>query len=268
MYIEAVTTCVDYSDFLAETLPHNKAVVDRMWVVTAPEDLATQRICAHYDVDVILTDAFEARWGEMHKAKGINVGLDHLLQSDWVLHVDADIVLPPRAKSLMQHADLDKSMLYGVHRRCIYGYDEWCEFRSMPEVQHESYHQIDSKYPRGPAFTSWSKGGYLPVGFFQLWHPTTSGISTYPDEHGAVDRTDVQFGEQWPRAKRALLPEFEVHHLESEKAPQGINWMGRETKPFGPESDEELRRRRHPHHRQHRHRHHHHHHPYSGSNGA
>lgn len=269
MYIETVTVCDGYHDFLAETLPLNKGIVDRMVIVTSPEDLKTQRICEHYDVDVILTDVLESRWGEMHKAKGINVGLDHLLKSDWVLHLDADIVLPPRAKSLMQHADLDKTGLYGVDRRCIYGYEEWSEYKAMPEIQQESYHFVDStRYPRAPRFTSWSKDGYLPVGYFQLWHPTTSGVSDYPADHEAVDRTDVMFGRQWPRNKRHLLPEFEVHHIESEHAVQGINWMGRESKPFGPEPTEEFRRRRHKPPRHHHHHRHHRHRPYWGGNGA
>jgi hypothetical protein len=44
----------------------------------------------------------------------------------------------------------------------------------------------------------------------------------------------VQFSLQWDRAKRALVPELVVLHLESEDAAVGANWCGRVTKPFGP----------------------------------
>jgi hypothetical protein len=53
--------------------------------------------------------------------------------------------------------------------------------------------------------------------------------------HSDAARTDVQFGLQWDRERRALVPELVVLHLESEDAGVGANWSGRTTRPFGPE---------------------------------
>ena len=102
MNLEAVTICVDYSDFLAESLPINRRNFDQYVVVTAPEDLETQRVAEFWDCDIVLTDVIRSRWGEFHKARGINAGLEHLKLNGWVLHVDADIVLPPRTRTLLR----------------------------------------------------------------------------------------------------------------------------------------------------------------------
>jgi len=48
MRIEAVVVCVNYSDFLAATLPKNIELVDRLVVVSHYEDRATHRLCDKY----------------------------------------------------------------------------------------------------------------------------------------------------------------------------------------------------------------------------
>ena len=65
--IEGVITCVNYADFLTVTLPTNRYQFDRVVVVTAPEDVATQRVCEFNHVQCVLTDAFNSRWGEFCK---------------------------------------------------------------------------------------------------------------------------------------------------------------------------------------------------------
>lgn len=260
--IEAVTTCVNYADFLAATLPTNRYAFDRMVVVTAPEDTATQRVCEYNNVQVVLTDSFNNRWGEFCKGCGINDGLEELSLNDWVIHLDADIALPPLTKQLIETADLDKTMLYGADRHLL-SETAWNQHQAMPRLQQEDnvYVHVD-QYPLGTRIATSDYGGYLPIGFFQLWNPKTSGITDYPENHTSAGRADMVFASQWARAKRALLPELVVYHLESEPgAMQGINWAGRRTKPFGaavtdpipashvlPEHRKPHRRRRHHHH--------------------
>jgi hypothetical protein len=271
--IEAVCTCVNYGDFLAATLPTNRYQFDRMVVVTAPEDTATQRVCEFNNVQVVLTDSFNTRWGEFCKGCGINDGLEELGLGDWVVHLDADIVLPPLTKQLIEQANLDKSMIYGADRHIL---DEpaWQRHQAMPRLQQEDnvYVHVD-QYPLGTRIATSQYGGYLPIGFFQLWNAGASGVKRYPDQHTDAGRTDMLFAAQWPRAKRALLPELVVYHLESEPgAMQGANWAGRKTKPFGaavtdlvPASNVNvLPEHRKPHHRK-RHHHHHHYHAPEGS---
>jgi len=77
--------------------------------------------------------------------------------------------------------------------------------------------------------------GYEPIGFFQMWNPPASGVYTYPEQHGAADRTDVLHAKKFARGKRQLLPELIAIHLDSEDLDlqqMGKNWNGRKTLPF------------------------------------
>ena len=238
----------------------NKRLFNRMVVVSPPEDLKTQRVCEYHHVRCLLTDSLETRWGDFCKGCGINDGLDELSLSDWVLQLDADIVLPPLAREMLEKADLDPTMIYGCDRHMVPNYDAWREHVTLPSLQQEDdvYVHTDA-FPLGTRISTSDHGGYIPIGYFQLWNPNGSGVNTYPAQHTDAGRTDMQFACLWPRRKRALLPEIIVQHLQSEHLPQGANWGGRTSAPFGGPAPiapaNQLPRHKKPH----RHRHHHHH---------
>jgi hypothetical protein len=75
-------------------------------------------------------------------------------------------------------------------------------------------------------------GGYVPIGFFQMWNPRVSGIDRYPDEHTNAGRGDTVFAQKWPRSRRGFLPEIVGYHLESTDAANAANWNGRTTAAF------------------------------------
>lgn len=262
MRLECVTTCVNYADFLACTLPLNRQAFDHLVVVTSPEDEETQRLCEFHYVECVVTDAFGSD-GCFRKGAAINAGLERLALDGWVAHVDADIALPPQTRPMLDSIDLDPAMLYGCDRLNVLGYEEWRKYLRKPRLVHEAdvYVHLDA-FPVGTRFV-WPEGhGYVPIGFFQLWHPGVSGVRSYPTEHTNAGRSDMFFAGQWPRHRRGMLPELVALHLESEQREQGANWDGRVTQPFearGPIAA--LRRSWGP-----RwpwgHRHHHHHHHY------
>ena len=79
-------------------------------------------------------------------------------------------------------------------------------------------------------------GGYVPIGYFQMWN-RESNITRYPtNQDGGAEHTDLLHGLQWPRPDRILIPEIIAVHLESQPASMGANWKGRTTRTFGPES--------------------------------
>lgn len=229
--IECVVTCVNYGDFLAQSLPHNRVQFDRLVVVTSPEDKHTQAVCDFNHVECIPTDAFRSHWDEFHKGAGINVGLAALSKRGWLVQMDADIVLPqPGLRFAVERGDFDKSGIYGVDRATVGSWDEWQSFLQQPIAQKQGQAFV---HPR--AFELGCRlciPDWVPIGYFQMWN-VASGVLSYPEGHSDATHEDALFALQWPRAKRHLIPEFYAYHLESERGPMGANWKGRTTKFFG-----------------------------------
>ena len=102
MRVDCVTVCVNFADILAHSLPVNKSLFDRMIVVTDKNDTATRRLCEHHYVECVVTDDFYMGDQAFNKGRGINRGLEALRPPDWVLHIDADIVLPARTRRMLE----------------------------------------------------------------------------------------------------------------------------------------------------------------------
>jgi hypothetical protein len=232
--IEAVVCCVDYSDFLAWTLPASRTQFDRLVIVTAPHDTATQNLCERYDVECVVTDTFYAGGDAFAKGRGINAGLDHLTRRGWVVHMDADIYLPPKTGAILRRLPLDPTKLYGADRLMCASAAEFAAYLDAPPpIQADWVFVHATAFPMGVRLAQYLEpgGGYVPIGYFQLWNPNGSGVHRYPEKHGTAARTDFQMGTAWPRERRELLPEIIVIHLESAPG-MALNWEGRKTPPF------------------------------------
>lgn len=238
MKLEAVTICINYSDFLAHTLPHNKNHFDKMVIVTDTKDHATKKICDYYNVMCVQTDVFYENGSKINKGKGINEGLKHLDGDGWVVHMDADIYLPPMTRSILEKIDLDKETIYGIDRMMCPTYKKWIDFIDNPSPMHEGWIYVHTTaFPLGVRIAEYKNKGWEPIGFFQLWNPKGSGVYEYPKEHGSVDRSDVLFAKKFPRNRRQLIPEILSIHIDSEEmVSMGKNWNGRQTAKFNLES--------------------------------
>lgn len=231
--LEAVTVCVNYSDFLAVTLPHNKGLFDRFVVVTDTQDLDTKRVCDENGVKCIQTDVFYEDGNPLNKAKGINKGLEWLDTDAWILHFDADCLLPPLTRAVLSRLPLDPKGIYGIDRLMCKSYHEFEKYTNNPTHIHQDYCYINlTAFPLGRRLGEYYNTGYTPIGFWQMWNPKKSHVYEYPTEHGCVDRSDVLFAKKFCRYHRHLIPELACIHLESEDAPQGTNWKGRKSKKF------------------------------------
>jgi hypothetical protein len=243
MLLKAVIISVKYGDILAHTLPHTRHQVDELIVVTTPDDKHTRRLCEQYNVRRLETNVFYQNDLRFNKGAAINEGLRAMNVQwagtrEWFIHMDADILPPPRMKEILRNLrhELDKEGIYGADRLMCQSYEDFTRYMADPEIHVES-----NMWNRGGAFPLnvrvcpvYQGGGYVPIGFFQLWNPHGSNVRKYP-EGGAAHKTDYSFGVQFARRHRHLLPELFMLHLEPD-FPQrmGMNWGGRQTRTFGP----------------------------------
>jgi hypothetical protein len=250
--VEAVVVSVGYSDFLGETLRENLVHLDNVVVVTSPDDGDTQKVCRQHSVHCVQsedylingsTDIQPRKSGTtFNKGRLIRRGFDQIGGRDWVLHLDADIVLPRHFRRLLDLAHLDPRVIYGADRQDLTGWDAWRKLKSggpWTNHAHENGHWFHPHLSMSSRWVS-SIHGFAPIGYFQLFHGSAliqNGyhVRNYPVHHGDAARSDVQFALQWDRQFRQLIPEVIVLHLSSEPAPMGANWNGRTTKRFGPD---------------------------------
>jgi hypothetical protein len=235
MRIEAVTICVDYHDYLQETLPFTLPHVDDLVVVTTPEDGRTQGVCQKFGVRCVKTRSFY-QWGEtFNKARGINYGLMNLRRDDWVLHIDSDVVLPARTRHFLNSSMLEPTKLYGMDRFDVRGRAAWDKYKASRYLQYEDSCRVTppNEFQMGSRLLHGAYGNWVPIGFFQLWNPKASNIATYPDTaDGSAEHTDVLHSLQWDREDRVLLPELIALHLTTDGETYGNNWKGRKAAAF------------------------------------
>ena len=113
MKIEAVIVCVGYGDFLAATLPENLQLLDDLVVVTSPDDEETRAVCRKHSVHHVLSEDHR-RDGPFNKARMIQRGFDQIGAQDWILHLDADIVLPRKFRNISTGHTSTNEMIYGA----------------------------------------------------------------------------------------------------------------------------------------------------------
>ncbi len=241
-YIETVTVCVGYADFLSESARENRSLFDRWIIVTRSSDEETREVARKYSLECILCDEGEKE-GEFNKGWLIERGLQHTSSVGTRIHLDGDIILPKAFRHLLNAAHLREDTIYGWDRVMVKSWEEWQKLKKSGWLDncHDYHNRL--RFPEGiHVGTRWvdKDMGWCPIGHGQLWHSSNDqwrGIRSrrYPARHNDACRSDVQQALLFDREKRALIPEIIAVHLESEPAKLGANWKGRKTKRFGPE---------------------------------
>ena len=235
MKVSVVSVCVNYADFLKISLPINKQIFSQMIIVTDSRDLKTQEVCKKEGVTCIVTDVFYEK-GKFNKYAGINEGLKYV-KHDWILFLDADIVLDPLTKRTLSELTLNRYNIYGIDRVNCTGIEAW-EKRKKLVIDNwlltsgdmDMGARICQYYGQqgdGGKFAGWK-----PLGFFQLIHKSTLE-NGYPQSCTGADHCDIVMANRYHRNNRVLIPEILGIHLESVGSKWGDNWQGRTSVHFG-----------------------------------
>jgi hypothetical protein len=238
MKLQAVTVSVNYADFLEVVIPENKSLFDKWVIVTDTKDTATKELCDQHGLICVQTDSFYDNGAIFNKWAGLNEGLNLIDEDAWVAILDGDIVLHNQTKYVLKKLNLDPTFIYGIDRLDCVGFERWDKYKESSSVLRENWLLHSAGLPISARLVHLYGGkedkgkfiGYRPLGYFQLTH--RSSFDKYPQNSISADHCDLMFAGEYPREKRALIPELFCVHLISDEARKGQNWKGRKTKPF------------------------------------
>lgn len=228
--LEAVTACVGFDDLLDVTLGLNHPHLDTMIVVTSHEDRRTQQVAEKHGAICVQTDLFQKNGRHFNKGAALNAGMARWQYHGWRLHIDSDIVLPDNFRRLIfNHTYLEDDCIYGADRVDVIGLKELRAIRAQgPQHTGSAFVAPGGTRPLSPRYVDPLRG-YVPIGFFQLWH--ASAQKPYPWSLGSAAHDDVMFAEQWAACHRRHLPTVICYHLCAQEPVLGENWDGIRKQP-------------------------------------
>lgn len=231
--LEAVTTCVGFDDMLDVTLALNHPHLDSMIVVTSHDDTRTQLCARKHGATCVQTDLFRKNGRNFNKGAAINVGFDRFQWHGWRSCLDADIILPDNFRRLLfNHTSLDRACIYGADRVDVIGKGTLnqlvASMRAEPQAAWSCLLKTGHTSPPGARYVDPLRG-YVPIGYFQLWH--ASNQWPYPYSLGTAAHDDVMFAAEWPETQRRVLPTAFVYHLCGQEPTISENWDGVRRQP-------------------------------------
>lgn len=198
--MNAITTCVDYHDYLELTLPWNAAHFETVLVVSTEEDTKTAAVVEKVkNATLWTTNAFYRNESDFNKAMAIEDGLDILKREGWIASVDADVMIPKNVKL----SCMLPGRLHLARRR----------FCTEPPPQSDW-----TKYPISDELLN--LGGYFAI--FHAQDPVFAQRPWFPTEYRHAGIGEY-FNAKWDDIRYF---DWSVLHLGKPRE----NWFGRATK--------------------------------------
>lgn len=116
----AMSVCIQYSDYLAQTLPNNRPLFSAYYIITERSDTETIKLAQAYKCILLFTDQKNAKGASFNKS-GMLHAAQHFVHKrhsySWIVVVDADIFLPANLWKLIDVHGLNKNGIYGISRK-------------------------------------------------------------------------------------------------------------------------------------------------------
>jgi GR25 family glycosyltransferase involved in LPS biosynthesis len=212
--LDVVIVSVNYNDFLAVSLQHNVEIFDNITIVTSESDILCQKICEKFGVNCVVTNIMYEDNSEFNKGKAINYGIKSLNNPDFILLLDADIIV----RGKLDLENLNENILYTSPRYICKSYNQLNEVISNGKILDDNF-QFEG-----------DKG----IGFFQLFninHQSIDKDKVYPETSTDASWDDLIFRDKFPN--REVISNKVIH-----LGDPYVNWKGRKSNRFL--NDEEI----------------------------
>jgi hypothetical protein len=206
--VDVIIVSVDYNDFLPITLENNIKIFDSITVVTSINDEECQKICQDFNINCVVTERMYENEASFNKGKAINDGIKSLLNPNWILLLDADIIVPETFHESFEDNYTNINSLYVCNRVMFKEYQSYLDWQSGSGIKG----QVSS---------------LNGIGYFQLFNINSNCLQRiiYPENSNNAAGSDISFRNRFT----------EKVDLKIESIHLGIsyqNWNGRETPEF------------------------------------
>ena len=199
--LDVIIVSVNYNDFLIVSLENNIRFFDRITVVTSSSDFLCQKICKKFGVNCVVTDNMYENGAVFNKGKAINKGIKSISNPDYILLLDADILV-------VENIDID-----ALDEKTLYTSDRYF----IPDYKsYKGY--ISGKIEKDNFILERDQG----FGFFQLFN--YSKCKTFPESSEDASTSDILFRDKF-YLKKGI--DNKVFHIGDDS-----NWKGRKSKSF------------------------------------
>jgi len=197
--ITAIITAVEKKDSLDNqiskifdyTVGKNLNQIDEFIIATDYQSLEVERICQKYNIKFIKTNGFYENNAQFDRGKVVSAILKSI-KSGWILHMDADILLPKDFKQKINTINFNKNKLYGA-RRILFSnltkVKRWFDMDEDPEA-------VSDYIPYGYCW-----------GYFQLFNMESPQVQTSDPENIYPSTGTVYEQDGWFRNKWGLMKE-------------------------------------------------------------
>lgn len=126
--IIAISVSIDYGDYLSQTLPNNRPLFSKFYIVTEERDTETCEIAKLNDSDILFTNKTKLGGATFNKSGMIYAAQTIVHEAHpnaWIVLLDADIYLPSDIWAHINVPTLVKNTLYGIARKTYSKYDNY-----------------------------------------------------------------------------------------------------------------------------------------------